>query len=983
MSRCCALVFLFLVAAMSAVLGGCGQEKAPPVAPNESVKAAPEPTPKPAQAPPGEAGPSILNQERLGAGFPAGWSVSGSDYEWRPEPDGGPLGAGAAKVVLGQHSGVTASTPAWRVAPGQHFGVSFWCRGDGKGGCVKVAVLDNEGRNAVWGEQSIEPDAEWQQVFVPASPPEESCGYAYLELSVSGSQCTIWLDGLWVGPFHGLPPAEWNPPRLAGGVCLEPSAPWGLYVGEKPMTVKARVVGASEGSALHVHLVNTLGQQADLEPIHVSGMSETDVPIEHPVAKPFGMVRVEATLKDAGGKALSHQVETLLARAPEPVPGPLPDSYFGVHVLLREPDLAVAAKLGYKWCRIHDASGITKWGRVEPKQGEWDWHDEDIQLARKHGLRVLGMLDSAPPWESGDTRDGYFSIYGAPKNMDNWRNYVREAVTRYKGVVDDWEVWNEPWDAFRFFKGGSPDLYAQLLEAAYEEAKAANPDCTIVGIDTYPTFWEPAVLSTGAYPNYDILSFHRYDPSLHGHPGDAFAWMADRLARAQAPYGEPKPICMSEGGPDIGVFHGSFFSFAHPYYSGDWSRGADQYPRMFLSGRAAGLRYMIAYSIHNAHRMDHPTHMLVEPGWLLRPMHLSVAALAHFIDGAEYEQRLAPAHDVSAFVFRHSAARPFAEAGSTVVTLIANGEDPEALPRPLPEGIACYDRWGNPTEPPAEATRPIAYLVAEDAQREILLAALAPPPVEEAPPRYDVADLVDAAVKSLSGGGVPLWSLFSPQCATYICGDGMAAAVATRAELRATTSNSSPRLPADVKVASLVSAPAAMYTVGSARLSADGQIWQAVFSAIPDGPQGTLRFLSLAILPLDDGGAQDAGPMDVLGVWEEAMKKGDVNPLSATFSSGPCTVVAATPHGDNFVFNKGRYLVAMLVTAMLWGTPSESTVQPETVTVAGEAAAVYGTWSLKSFAFGGAPYAFSAGLVKEDGAWKLVSLCIGPSKARD
>jgi hypothetical protein len=47
-----------------------------------------------------------------------------------------------------------------------------------------------------------------------------------------------------------------------------------------------------------------------------------------------------------------------------------------------------------------------------------------------------------------------------------------------------------------------------------------------------------------------------------------------------------------------------------------------------------------------------------------------------------------------------------------VVVLHANGLDPEPLPRTLPEGVACYDRWGNPAAIPREATRSPVYLVA-------------------------------------------------------------------------------------------------------------------------------------------------------------------------------------------------------------------------------------------------------------------------------
>jgi hypothetical protein len=443
------------------------------------------------------------------------------------------------------------------------------------------------------------------------------------------------------------------------------------------------------------------------------------------IAGRFGMFRVEATVVDSEGNALSPMTETLLARAPEPFPAPFYNSYFGIHVKLIAPDLEAMARLGYKWLRIHDASGITKWGVIEPEPAKWIWHDDQVALALEKGFHILGMLDSAPAWETGAEEEGYFSIYSAPKDPENWRNYVRKVVEHYKGAINDWEVWNEPWNPIGFFKGGSPQLYTDLLTIAYTETKAINPDAVVVGIGTWPPYWDAMTLAAGAYDYYDVLSFHRYDPGMHGYPNDAIDRIAKRLRRVQEKHGEPKPLTFSEGGPDVTIFHGSFFSFAEPSLTGDWSWCADQYARMYLTTIASDVLRFFAYSVHNHQHHGAPYHMMVEPGPLLRPLHLSMAALAHFVDGAEYMKRLHPTHDISAHVFAQSHDRPYADGPSTVVVLHANGLDPEPLPGPIPEGVACYDRWSNPMQAPGEATRSPVYLVATGDAAAALKAALA------------------------------------------------------------------------------------------------------------------------------------------------------------------------------------------------------------------------------------------------------------------
>jgi hypothetical protein len=360
------------------------------------------------------------------------------------------------------------------------------------------------------------------------------------------------------------------------------------------MRAPATVVGATTSEArLLLRAVHTSGIIRDQPSIRLDGQPVRSGTIEV-TGKPgqlFGMTRLEATVVGANGAPLSAMNQTLLARVPLPVPRPLAASPFGIHVGFREPELTIAANLGHKWCRAHDASGSTKWGLLERERGKWSWQDDAITLPGKHGLSILGLLDTSPPWASGVAGEGYWSIYGAPRNLDDWRNYVRAVVGRYAGVIDRWEVWNEPWlnaGSFLFFQNGDPRKYQELLKGAYAEAQRVNPKAIIVGIDTFPAQWDQAVLAAGAYPFYDVMSFHRYDHSLHAQPHDALAFEAGRLRRAQAKYGKPKPLELTEGGPDVALYQGSFFSFADEHLTGDWQRGADQYARMFLGLIAAG-----------------------------------------------------------------------------------------------------------------------------------------------------------------------------------------------------------------------------------------------------------------------------------------------------------------------------------------------------------------------------------------------------------
>ena len=74
------------------------------------------------------------------------------------------------------------------------------------------------------------------------------------------------------------------------------------------------------------------------------------------------------------------------------------------------------------------------WKIVEPKQGQWDYSrlDAVVELADKNGIRLLPILDYDVPWASP-----------AWKHQDKWLEYVSRTVTRYKGRLSHWEIWNE------------------------------------------------------------------------------------------------------------------------------------------------------------------------------------------------------------------------------------------------------------------------------------------------------------------------------------------------------------------------------------------------------------------------------------------------------------------------------------------------------------------------------------------------------------
>src|SRR3954467_15673746 len=120
------------------------------------------------------------------------------------------------------------------------------------------------------------------------------------------------------------------------------------------------------------------------------------------------------------------------------------ESTFGMHV--HDPiNHWPATPVGY-W-RAWDAR--VDWPRVEPAQGSFDFTvlDRYVDQAEQHHAKTLYVLGNTPKWAAQDpTSVGTQGLRGAtspPTDVQLWQEFVSAVVTRYKGQIDAYEIWNE------------------------------------------------------------------------------------------------------------------------------------------------------------------------------------------------------------------------------------------------------------------------------------------------------------------------------------------------------------------------------------------------------------------------------------------------------------------------------------------------------------------------------------------------------------
>ena len=156
------------------------------------------------------------------------------------------------------------------------------------------------------------------------------------------------------------------------------------------------------------------------------------------------------------------------------------------------------------------------WPNLEPQPGKWDFSKTDkyVDLAEQHHISVLFPIALSPAWASSRPEEpsGYGPGNAAlPKNMDDWKNYVRTVATRYKGRVHDYEIWNEP-NLKQFYTGAAPEL-VEFARAAYLTLKQVDPSVTVSSpavTSSYGVPWFDQYLQAGGIRTGDVFGYHVY-----------------------------------------------------------------------------------------------------------------------------------------------------------------------------------------------------------------------------------------------------------------------------------------------------------------------------------------------------------------------------------------------------------------------------------------------------------------------------------------
>ncbi|MEK6796681.1 MAG: carbohydrate binding domain-containing protein [Spirochaetota bacterium] len=199
----------------------------------------------------------------------------------------------------------------------------------------------------------------------------------------------------------------------------------------------------------------------------------------------------------------------------------IPPTYIGNH-LHRANTTTPWPNVPFKTWRLLDY--FSMWSQLEPVKGRWDFTalDRCVALAIEHDVEPLMMLWNTPAWASARPNDkaAYHHLPGIvaePKDIEDWKNYVRTVSERYKGKIRYYEVWNEPNDML-FFSGKVEDL-VELTRTARRVLKAVDPGSKVVSAGiVHASDYLDSFLAKGGKDACDIVGYHFYPAGQTGTP---------------------------------------------------------------------------------------------------------------------------------------------------------------------------------------------------------------------------------------------------------------------------------------------------------------------------------------------------------------------------------------------------------------------------------------------------------------------------------
>jgi hypothetical protein len=189
--------------------------------------------------------------------------------------------------------------------------------------------------------------------------------------------------------------------------------------------------------------------------------------------------------------------------------GPVPDTFFGMTVMDSSdwPLIPMGA--------LEKAPGVA-WPYVERTKGTFNWAQLDAFVTQANAHHVSFVYSSfyVPSWAAADKSSCKPYVYSTTVctssviNIQDWKDFMTALVTRYKGRIQVYELWNEP-SCLCTFTGTVAQLVA-LTQAEHDVIRSIDPAALIVGptMQAYQNAYLDSYFAAGGTRDIDAVGMH-------------------------------------------------------------------------------------------------------------------------------------------------------------------------------------------------------------------------------------------------------------------------------------------------------------------------------------------------------------------------------------------------------------------------------------------------------------------------------------------
>jgi hypothetical protein len=166
-----------------------------------------------------------------------------------------------------------------------------------------------------------------------------------------------------------------------------------------------------------------------------------------------------------------------------------------------------------------------KWGQLNTAKNKYSWGQLDswISMAQSQNLDVLYTFGDTPEYDATLPGKGVHCVgptdysCSAPNDVNSdgtgtdadFSNFVTALVTRYKGEIAYYELWNEP-DCTCYFDGTQAQLVrmgadaSAIIHSIDKDAQVLSPSGHVWSMSS----WFDGYITAGGGANFDIIAMH-------------------------------------------------------------------------------------------------------------------------------------------------------------------------------------------------------------------------------------------------------------------------------------------------------------------------------------------------------------------------------------------------------------------------------------------------------------------------------------------